>query len=76
MRLNKKGIESEGIRFNTDQAAILILFLVLAAILIILIIPKVGSGNFNQTVFNFSKSIYDILSGGQGKNIHDVLGGK
>jgi hypothetical protein len=65
MKLNKKGIESEGIRFNTDQAAILIIFLILLAVLLVLIIPRIGSGNFNETVFNFGKSIYDTLAGGR-----------
>jgi len=63
LRHNKKGIESEGVRFNTDQAAIIIIFLVLLAILIILVIPAVGSGKFNETAFNFGKNIYDIMLG-------------
>ena len=65
--MNKKGIESEGLRFNTDQAAILIIFLVLLAILLVLIIPRVSSGNFNESVVNFGKSIFDTLSGGGGE---------
>jgi hypothetical protein len=64
--MNKKGIESEGMRFNTDQAAILIIFLVLLAILIILIFVtgSISPNKFSDTVSNFGKSIYDVLTGG------------
>jgi hypothetical protein len=77
MKINKKGVESEGIRFNTDQAAILIIFLILLAILIILIFVTggIGSEKFHDSVFNFGKSIYDtMVGGGGGKSLGGAAG--
>lgn len=64
MRLNRKGISTDAPQFTTNQLAILILFVILLAIMLILIIPKVGSGEFSDAASNFGKSIYNILTGG------------
>jgi len=64
-KLNRKGQESEGVRFITKQSAILIIFLILLAVLMVLVLPRISPGNFNNTAFGFSKSIYDMLTGGK-----------
>ena len=65
MRLNKKGQESEGPRFISTETAMLIIFIVLLAILMVIILPKIASGEFNATTFNFGSGIFDILTGGK-----------
>jgi hypothetical protein len=66
IRMNRKGQESEGVRFITDEnAAVLIIFLILLAVLIVLVIPRVSSDSFNNTAFGFGKSVYDMLTGGK-----------
>ena len=65
MRINKKGISEEGMRFNLKRLSMLILFLALVAIGIIILIPKLSAEAAGETTSGFGKYIWDILTGGE-----------
>lgn len=62
--LSKRAVESEGVRFNWQSVAMLIVFLVVLALLLWWLVPRIGSGKFNATVSDFGKNIWDIRTGG------------
>lgn len=65
MKINKKGISEEGMRFNLKRLSILILFVILVAIGLIILIPRVSSDAAGNTLSNFGKFVWDVLTGGQ-----------
>jgi len=60
--MNKKALEEEGMRFSTKNIAILIMFLVILAILMLLIIPRTSHQVANKTLVNSGEYILSILS--------------
>ena len=66
MLMNKKGQEEEGMRFNLKRLSVLIVFVVLIAIGIIILIPKLSAEAASKTTSGFGKYVYDILVGGKG----------
>jgi preprotein translocase subunit SecY len=66
MLMNKKGQEDEGMHFNLKRLSVLIVFVVLIAIGIIILIPKLSAEATSTTTSNFGKYVYDILVGGKG----------
>jgi preprotein translocase subunit SecY len=66
MLLNKKGQDEEGMHFNLKRLSILILFVVLIAIGIIILIPRLSAEAASKTTSGFGEYVYDILVGGKG----------
>ena len=61
---NKKGVEEGGKRWIFKVVAGLIIFLVLIAILLFIYAPKTSPEKTNQTIYNFGKNIWDIVTAG------------
>lgn len=64
VKINKKGISEEGTKFNLKQLTMLIVFLVVVAIGIIILIPRLTADQTSSTTSNFGKYIWDVLTGG------------
>jgi hypothetical protein len=62
--MNKKGSEAEGIKFNWQIVALLVLFVTVLVVAFVIIIPRITSGGFSGSGTSFGKYLWDILSGG------------
>jgi len=64
--MNKKGFEEEGMHFSTKNIALIILFLVVLAIAIALILPRLNQKTSGNTLYNFGSSLFETLTAGNG----------
>jgi len=61
----RKGFEEEGMHFNINQIVLVILFLVVLAVVMILIFPKLTAQKSSEASTNFGKYLWDLLVGGK-----------
>lgn len=62
--MNKKGFESEGMHFSTQNVAMIILFLIVLAILIWLYWTRLNQKTAGDTLYNFAANLFEALTGG------------
>jgi hypothetical protein len=62
--MNKKGFQEEGMKFNVKMVSIIIFFIVVLAIVMIIVFPKLTAQQSADTSTSFGKYIWDILTGG------------
>ncbi len=63
VKLNKKGLEEQGMHFSTGNIIKIILFLLLVAIIIIIVIPRLTAEKSGETLYNFGSGIFEVLTG-------------
>jgi len=62
--MNRKGSEAEGIKFNWQIVAMLVLFITVLVVAFVILIPRISSAGFSGAGTSFGKYIWDIISGG------------
>ena len=62
MWMNKKAIQEEGMKFSTKNIAKIVLFLILAALIIIIVIPRLTAEKSGDALYNFGSGIFEILT--------------
>ncbi len=64
--MNKKGFEEEGMHFSTKNIALIILFLVVLAVAMALLIPRLNQKSAGGTLYNFGSNLFEALTAGNG----------
>ena len=63
IRLNKKGLEEQGMHFSTGNIIKLGLFILLVFLLVIIIIPKLTDVQSGKALYNFGSGVFEMLGG-------------
>jgi hypothetical protein len=62
--MNKKGFEESGIKFNIKNVSLIILFIVVLAVMMVLLWPRLSAQQHAEASTSFGKYIWDLLGAG------------